>query len=335
MNSANDEIALQLLQVVGVLFAAAAAWILLAWRRRGFRESRIWTIYAVEVGIVSVILVPAYLGGTWLLVATLVIAAISSWGLYGVLERGGCLPYKTAGVALGGVGLIYCSAHPNTALVVTLVSGILFAFSRAWRARAVTSKKDIQLRGFSTLAGVLYPSLCLAYWVRIGTLEGGFGYLVFLYALTEINDVAAYLIGGAVGKRRLWPTLSPKKTLEGSLAGAFATVALALPLGFAVPAFSTTHLVGAAVLMAVGDTSIPTTTSGAPSAPFNSRFSRAVKCPRPQPTSQVRSNVWRFKIATSMSAMMSKALASWCHGTSLLLRYMFSKSPMNRPPLNT
>ena len=248
----KDEIALQLLEVVGVLFAAAAAWILLAWRRRGFRESRIWTIYAVEVGIVSVILIPAYLGGVWLLGATLAIAAVSSWELYGVLEAGGEMPYKTAGVALGGVGLIYCSAHPEIALLCALLFGVLLATSRRRATRTSNGEKDIQSRGISTLLGVVYPSLCLAYWVRIGTLEGGFGYLVFLYALTEINDVVAYLLGGAIGRRKLWPTLSPKKTLEGSIAGAVATVALAVPMGFAVPAFSTTHLVGAGVLMAVG-----------------------------------------------------------------------------------
>lgn len=248
----RDEIALQLLQVVGVLFATAAVWILLVWRRRGFRESRIWTIYAVEVGIVSAILVPAYLGGAWLLAATVVIAAIASWELYGVLECGGDMPFKTAGVALGGAGLVYCSAHPEVGLLVALVTVALLALSRARGERNRNREKDFQSRGVSTLAGILYPSLCLAYWVRIGGLEGGFGFLVFLYALTEINDVAAYLIGGAIGRRRLWPTLSPKKTLEGSLAGALAGIALAFPMGFAAPGFTTTQLIGAALLLAVG-----------------------------------------------------------------------------------
>ena len=247
----RDEIALQLLEVVAVLFSAAAVWILLVWSRRGFRESRIWTIYLVEVGIVAAILVPAYLGGVWLLAATLAIAAIASWELYGVLEHAGSFPYKTAGVSLGSVGLYYCSAHPQFALLAALITGALLFASRS-REGSPKDEKGIQSRGISTLAGVVYPSLCLAYWVRIGTLEGGFGFLVFLYAVTEINDVAAYLVGGAIGRRKLWPILSPKKTLEGSLAGAFACVALAFPMGFAVPAFSTAQLVGAAALMAVG-----------------------------------------------------------------------------------
>jgi len=187
-----------------------------------------------------------------LLAATLAIAAVASWELYGVLEHGGSKPYKAAGVTLGSVGLIFCSAQPDFALLAALLLCALLAVTRLRDKQTPGGKKDIPSRGISTLVGVVYPSLCLAYWVRIGTLEGGFGYLVFLYALTEINDVAAYLLGGAIGKRKLWPTLSPQKTVEGSLAGALATVALAFPMAFAVPVFSTTQLVGAAFLMAVG-----------------------------------------------------------------------------------
>ena len=56
-----DPIAIDLLKIVGALFAVAAVWIAFAWRGR-HRETRIWTVYFVEVGIVSSVLVPAYLG---------------------------------------------------------------------------------------------------------------------------------------------------------------------------------------------------------------------------------------------------------------------------------
>ena len=43
--------------------------------------------------------------------------------------------------------------------------------------------------------------------------------VVSLFALIWINDSAAYLIGRKIGRTKLAPTLSPKKTIEGSAAG--------------------------------------------------------------------------------------------------------------------
>ena len=248
----KDEIALQLLGIIGIIFAAAAAWILLAWRSQGFRESRIWTKYAVEVGILLVILFPAYLGGLWLLGATLAISIISSWELYRVLERGGAAPFKLAGIALGALGLVFCSFHPENAIFAVALVSALALLSCGLSRKSRRDEKSLLSRSITTLGGVIYPGLFLAHWVWIGSVEGGFGYVVFLYALTEINDVVAYLVGGAVGRHKLWPSLSPNKTLEGSLAGACATIVLAFPMGFAVPSFSSAQLLGAGLLMAVG-----------------------------------------------------------------------------------
>lgn len=56
---------------------------------------------------------------------------------------------------------------------------------------------------------------------------GGFGLLLFLIVLTELNDVAQYLWGKALGRRRVLPTVSPGKTWGGLLGGVITTVALA------------------------------------------------------------------------------------------------------------
>jgi phosphatidate cytidylyltransferase len=54
---------------------------------------------------------------------------------------------------------------------------------------------------------------------------------------TWAADVAAYLVGSAMGRRRIAPSISPGKTLEGTLAGfvACALAALAVGVAFGLP----------------------------------------------------------------------------------------------------
>lgn len=63
-----------------------------------------------------------------------------------------------------------------------------------------------------------------------GGLDMGMRLLLFVLLLTALNDVAQYLWGTALGRRKVAPTVSPGKTLEGVLGGAVTTTLLALAL---------------------------------------------------------------------------------------------------------
>lgn len=66
-----------------------------------------------------------------------------------------------------------------------------------------------------------------------GAAEFGVGaaLLLFLVLLTELNDIFQYLWGKSLGKRRISPQVSPKKTWAGFLGGIATTTALAAVLG--------------------------------------------------------------------------------------------------------
>jgi phosphatidate cytidylyltransferase len=57
---------------------------------------------------------------------------------------------------------------------------------------------------------------------------GGDGLLLYLLLLTQLNDVAQYVWGKSLGKRKVVPKVSPKKTLEGLLGGIATTAVVAL-----------------------------------------------------------------------------------------------------------
>ena len=73
---------------------------------------------------------------------------------------------------------------------------------------------------------------------------------LFLFILFVIysTDIGAYFIGSMIGKRKLAPTLSPNKTIEGSLGGIItALIVAAIYLNF----FSFTYSYGVMLVMAV------------------------------------------------------------------------------------
>lgn len=64
----------------------------------------------------------------------------------------------------------------------------------------------------------------------------GHGFLCLLFAVLSgcVTDIFAYLIGKSLGRHKLCPVISPKKTVEGSIGGIVGTVAVLLLLGFAL-----------------------------------------------------------------------------------------------------
>ena len=168
--------------------------------------------------------------------------------MYDALETAGDRPWKTAGTAASCALVLSVLVRPEIAVAALPIVLALAGLAAAVGARL--GRRPLEGPG-ATLVGIAFPGLGIAHLVAIGTLDGGFGYLVFLYALVEINDVVAYLVGGAIGRHKIWPSLSPKKTVEGSLAGAVACVVLAFPLSFTVPDLSASRILFAAVLLAV------------------------------------------------------------------------------------
>ena len=61
--------------------------------------------------------------------------------------------------------------------------------------------------------------------------DTGLGLLFYLLLITELNDVAQYLWGKRFGRRKVLPSVSPGKSVEGLLGGVATTTVLSLLLG--------------------------------------------------------------------------------------------------------
>ncbi|MFO7638646.1 MAG: phosphatidate cytidylyltransferase [bacterium] len=158
----------------------------------------------------------------------------ATWAVLATLEFLGLL--RKAGIRLNAWLLCVLNAATILAAWLGWLPGyILFpigvVFVTAVLSRTVLPR--IPVYGSFT---VLYLGLLPAHLVLLGRASDATGlsrWLVFFpLVLTWTNDTAAYAIGKLFGRWKLMPTVSPKKTWEGFVAGLIASAALcALWLG--------------------------------------------------------------------------------------------------------
>jgi phosphatidate cytidylyltransferase len=71
----------------------------------------------------------------------------------------------------------------------------------------------------SSFLGAFFIPLALIHMVYIYNLNGGMRLVFFIFIVVWILDTAAYAFGKMLGKHKLAKNVSPKKTLEGAIAG--------------------------------------------------------------------------------------------------------------------
>lgn len=118
-----------------------------------------------------------------------------------------------------------------------------------------------ETKGFLRAAGTLNWGLMLtvynishvAFLLKLppqgNPVAGGLGLVFYLVVLTESNDIAQYLWGKQFGHRKIIPTVSPNKTLEGLLGGMATTTVLAIILAPLFTPFHRIHALGIGLLL--------------------------------------------------------------------------------------
>ncbi len=67
--------------------------------------------------------------------------------------------------------------------------------------------------------GHVYISLSISFFARLYHLADGYLWITYVLLVTFLADTAAFYVGRSVGRRPLYPAVSPKKTIEGLLGG--------------------------------------------------------------------------------------------------------------------
>lgn len=174
----------------------------------------------VSALLLPLVLVILWVGG-WLLFAALAVAGVLALHELYTITRGQRplvlagfvgLALTLLGVQLGGVAWVAAGA-----LATIAVSFVLYGVADARPSAAASFG--------TTVLGVLWVGGGLAHAILVRDVPGHGRELIFAIALSVFaGDTAAYFFGRSFGRHRMAPTISPKKSWEGFVAGTVASV---------------------------------------------------------------------------------------------------------------
>ena len=194
-------------------------------------------------------------GGAPLAALLAIVSAVGAWEFFRIARATGARPLDDVGIALAGVVPLAIHAHYLGVFAVRPALGALLVL--------LIMGATIWLRGVdgsplgaaaTTLFGVLYTAgmLGFGYAIRYHDIVAGYdtvgakhlslgplavpippggALLIFPLLVTWASDIGAYVVGRAMGGRKLMPSVSPGKTIAGALGGVGASMLVAYAYG--------------------------------------------------------------------------------------------------------
>ncbi|MCD7745996.1 MAG: phosphatidate cytidylyltransferase [Lachnospiraceae bacterium] len=228
-----------------------------------FRTRLISGIVLVAIALVVI------LTGGWVLNAVLMVISIIGMNeLYRALkveDGSGWRKDRRAGSKTGAcisplaaVGYIFCIGYyalvflDLTAYTVTVVLALLILLMAVYVFTYPRYRTD-QVSG--AFFGFVYVAVMLSCIYELRAMENG-AYLVWLIFLASWgSDTCAYCVGMLIGKHKMTPKLSPKKTVEGAVGGVAGAALLGVIYACAVSPYlggEANHVASFAIICAVG-----------------------------------------------------------------------------------
>ncbi|MCR4709229.1 MAG: phosphatidate cytidylyltransferase [Clostridiales bacterium] len=181
------------------------------------------------------LLILVYLGGIWLKMAVVIISVIGLDEFYKGFNAEGVKPSFPIGIA--SVILLHIFHTINAQMGAEGPdSGVLYAL---WLFIVVVA---CMIYGFkveerktedmaSTALGIIYVPFLFHFAVLIDECDYAKNYIWLVFIIAFGTDIFAYFSGVFLGKHKLCPTLSPKKTVEGAIGGMIGALVFSLLFG--------------------------------------------------------------------------------------------------------
>ncbi|MFC3746328.1 phosphatidate cytidylyltransferase [Paenibacillus sp. GCM10012306] len=169
----------------------------------------------------------------------LLLAGMALIGYYEFVKMTGSPAF--GGTALLGYGAIAAFMIPWNLLGVTALlsweQGIWLLLLLFLLVTVFTKNKmDIRITAL-LFAGIIYIGMGFSYMALARSSSDGYGLLWTFLLLFCIwgSDAGAYFVGKSFGKNKLWPAISPNKTVEGAVGGVLIAMLISIVFAIFVP----------------------------------------------------------------------------------------------------
>lgn len=155
------------------------------------------------------------------------VIGLALWEFYHLTKINGYHPLSCLGIgfSIAYIFALYlnhlyplANAIPEAILGLTLIASFLYFFMAG-------ESPFVNLA--ITFFGIFYLTIPLGCLVSINfffpenSSQDGRWWLLYVFSVTKMTDIGAYFLGKTVGKNKLAPYISPKKTMEGAIGGVF------------------------------------------------------------------------------------------------------------------
>lgn len=185
----------------------------------------------------ALVLLPVFLlivvkAPSWLFNALVVIACgVALWELVRLFEQAG-RPIDRALTIVAGVAVTASFAASRLLDPLALPVFTLLVAVVAVLAAPVLRGIPDAARSANTLLAITYVGWLLGFGILLHhTSPLGDELVLYVVGVTWIGETAAYIAGSTVGRHKLAPVVSPKKTVEGALAQLAASIATGAAIG--------------------------------------------------------------------------------------------------------
>lgn len=166
------------------------------------------SLQGISIGLIMLALI--LWGRIPLTIGLVLLSSVGLFEILNVLDKMGLKTDLTAALVLNVIIFLLTYFDKRQYLFSLFPAFTLYTLLRITFGKR---KKVLDLIG--TLFGILYVSVLLSYLVALDDKM----LVLFVFVVAWSTDSFAYLTGVSIGKTKLAPTLSPNKTLEGSIGG--------------------------------------------------------------------------------------------------------------------
>ena len=186
---------------------------------------------AVSVVGIPLILAALYMGGWWFGVVVAAVAMIATAEVFGLVAARGGRPFGVVGILASGAIVLLATAAPTPSgagayILAVLVALVLMTLTGSVWLRWPAGEPQAAVA--TTLLGSVYVGGTLAFAVFLRHLPtapsasstwSATGFVMLPLVAVWVGDSAAFFAGHAWGRRKLFPGVSPGKTVAGGVAG--------------------------------------------------------------------------------------------------------------------